>query len=1341
MAILKKAYLVAVCFWVVFSSGLSLSQMLLDNLTDAPFNLATHVPGNLIFALSVEYPTATSPAFASGVYRRATTYKGYFDPEKCYTYNDALNRFEPDSLATNHVCGAALFSGNVMNFALMTTIDIFRLATTGGYRLSDTEAETVLQRSYMSTNSVGFPDKEIKTDGNFPDWGQGANTNIKFISDKQGLKFKLEHPTNAALNKDFFARVLVCDEAIGLEGNCVQYQGGSGNAIYKPEGVIQANSKTLRFGVFGYYLANNGDNAVMVSPAKYVGPEYWRNGLFLQNNPVSEWDETTGIQIINSDLNLTSHVNYTRSGVTQYINYFGFGNQSYKALDPVGKLHYEAVKYLRGFSRATRDFYDTIPANGSPGATSTNMEGFPVVTSWRDPFRDDVTGGALTCRQSAVAVVGDIFTWCDSKLPGSKSTGAYLSCLPGDVGSLAEPASAASPPLDVSIELASIDRAELANGVNLRGSLPATIDLTEISTSGHTGSNQTNSFGMAGTAYWANREDVRSDISGKQTIRTIIIDVQENRYCGYNYQYWLAAKYGGATGYSVTGEPLNWSISKTFGSDDCTLGRPPSTDWPKSLLDASTPDRMIDAIQEVVDSISNTPIITAPAAQASTSVFSNTKFFQGFVTADDWSGDLKQFNINRNGDITEEWSAVIPTTRSIFTYNNGFTQRGSVDRSQVRSGIVAQDVSALSRHQRSFLDANQNADEVFSYVLGDRSNEEPNGLKFRERNTLLGDIVSSGPSYVGKPGLIIGALNSHDLFRQSHENRTPMVYVGANDGMLHAFDVSGGTSAGEEKFAYIPSAVYHNLIHLTDPNYTHRFFVDGPPVVMDVCRTTACANESDWRTMLVGNLRAGGRGIYALDITDPDNFSEQDVMWEFTSLDDQDLGYTFSQPEIVKMNNDRWAVVIGNGYRSDEAGRQTGSGDPAIFILWVDGPQGTNNHWNGACSINHVRNNCRTRGNGGNRKDYIKVSLGSVTGRGTLADGTSDVTAVDRNFDGKIDIIYATTLLGQIWKLDVSSPDISNWNLPGQNLSLFDTKVGANYEPITGGIEVADHPQGGFMLYFGTGSYHFLGDQNDTGERAGYGIWDKDGATFERIENADLQKQGVLSSSTSNGKEYVLTSSCKTYYSTPVPPNFYTNTTNSLQNDPLCPNSNGYSTLLTASRSGFRFVLPNAGERLLLRRPAVRFGIVTFSTLVSGSVLSDPCNSGTDGWRYDLDYLTGGRPSQSLYTTGAGSPTPIMVDFQVPNSGSNQMMSMAPSGVKIPGGVLGGPISFKIPEGGAGNAGSNPNTSALIARFIPGWGIGRVSTCDTRTDLNIGSDTTHIANCGGKGRISWRQFQ
>ena len=358
------------------------------------------------------------------------------------------------------------------------------------------------------------------------------------------------------------------------------------------------------------------------------------------------------------------------------------------------------------------------------------------------------------------------------------------------------------------------------------------------------------------------------------------------------------------------------------------------------------------------------------------------------------------------------------------------------------------------------------------------------------RSSILGDIVNSDPQFVGAPNGGYPdnlASESYNVFVTEKENRQGVVYVGANDGMLHGFDADTGV----ELIAYVPSGVYNSLRDLASSTYAHRYFVDAGPNIIDVFLDGAGGPSStaggQWRTVLVGGLNGGGQQIYALDVTDPDFFSEENaaniVLWEFDDSDDADLGYTYGTPQIAKMANGRWAAIFGNGYNSTEAG---------------DGSVSTTGH--GVLFIVDVETGILLK--------KIDTDSGSVN----APNGLATPLLIDSNGDSIVDYIYAGDLLGNLWKFDVTEPDQNTWGIAGGSgivEPLFETPDG---QPITSQPQATMHPDnlGGFMIFFGTGKYLEVNDndRSDQATQSFYGIWDKNNA-FQNTDVSNLLRQSI----------------------------------------------------------------------------------------------------------------------------------------------------------------------------------------------------------------------------------------
>jgi type IV pilus assembly protein PilY1 len=701
---------------------------------------------------------------------------------------------------------------------------------------------------------------------------------------------------------------------------------------------------------------------------------------------------------------------------------------------------------------------------------------------------------------------------------------------------------------------------------------------------------------------------------------------------------------------------------------------------------------------------------------------------------------------------TPAWkaSAKLPAwgSRKILTFNDGLNADGTeTAANDARDGVIFS-WDNLSPRQKAFLNRNPADGDVadtkgsarLDYIRGDGSNEGTNGEKWRSRTSRLGDFVNSAPVLVKAPSNLKDT--DYATYRSAVANRIPMLYVGANDGMLHAFnaeantDGTAKTNSGKEVFAYVPSAVYPKLNKLPWNDYGHLYYVDATPVVADAKIDSGCTAASDtykcWRTVLVGGLGAGGQGVYALNVTDSDSLGSASagdiVMWEFTDRDDADLGYTFSRPFVRKMNNGKWAVIFGNGYNSkaddNDVGsvERKGSGRAFLYVLYLDGPTGDNRTW--------VKDT-----------DYFKIELKSPDESTTAPEqnGLSSVNGVDSNNDGKIDYLYAGDRRGNLWKVDVSSATPSSWaaayGTAAAPKPLFVAETGdatSVLQQVTTTPLIGRHPKGGYLILFGTGSYV---EQSDVvspfSTNSFYGVWDKNDGTMSGvvpIARGKLQKQKTLAI---NGG-YTLQSNCK--------PQYESTAQSPVDDSDTCPSSlqpgvNGggkvEQQLGWALDLNYQMSGTPTGERYISNSlPTLESDVLTFKTLTTSG---DPCDGNGKDHLYNVDYRTGGAYASPVFIELSGTTaTTLSVDF------GGGFGSMAPSGKVLSTHTGQNPSFIKFTANkGEGTPGTDTIGSKVTfggcSNFVP----GRPCLKDV---FNYDIDSQTRVRSAPWGTVGWRQL-
>jgi type IV pilus assembly protein PilY1 len=551
-----------------------------------------------------------------------------------------------------------------------------------------------------------------------------------------------------------------------------------------------------------------------------------------------------------------------------------------------------------------------------------------------------------------------------------------------------------------------------------------------------------NTDGDNGAPYADGHSDTLADIAMyyyENDLNALLADqVPKNKYDWATHQH--TTTYAVAFGVSGTLNPADYDADfkhKTTGNliqwtVPSASYKPEAVDdlWHATVngrgkfFNASNPEALTSALTELMSAISEILIgssssVTVNGDYLYGKVGSNTFIYQGLYSSKDseWTGDVKAYPVNAvTGDVltnAPKWSAAEQLQTKTWDQRLIATFNGSV-------GKPFREVD-LSQAQKDDLGTSP-ADKV-KYLRG----EAVSGYRYRSQK--LGDIVNSAPVFLDD-----------------------VIYAGGNDGMLHAFDANSGV----EIFAYVPNLVFGNLKLLTDPAYTHRFYVDLTPSVK---KGTGILGGTTTDTLLVGGLRKGGKGYFGLNVTNPKSVTTETelatrVLWEFS---DPDMGYSFSKPVIVKSNSTAhpWVVIFGNGYNS-------GSGKSALYI--IDPITGI----------------------------LIKQIVADVG----PDNGLSTPIAIDPNHDEKVDFVYAGDLKGNLWKFDLSQNDIANWNVAfiqsGVAQPLFQAKgPGGTVQPITTRPDVMYHPQKhGFIVCFGTGKYLGDSDYSDTSVQSIYGIWD-----------------------------------------------------------------------------------------------------------------------------------------------------------------------------------------------------------------------------------------------------------
>jgi len=628
--------------------------------------------------------------------------------------------------------------------------------------------------------------------------------------------------------------------------------------------------------------------------------------------------------------------------------------------------------------------------------------------------------------------------------------------------------------------------------------------------------------------------------------------------------------------------------------------------------------------------------VAPPALSSVNFERNNIVSYTPWFETDTYRGDLLALPVNSRGQAAVQ--APIWRAAQILDKQDYLTGRRIVTTDGLGSAIPFRFTNLTPSQQLEVSSAS-----IVDYIRGDRRNESSNGM--RVRSGVLGDIIHSAPVYVGRPtaGYIA---DGYLEFAADNAARTPLVFAGANDGMLHAFDAA----TGSEAYAYVPSMVLSKLPQLAVQPYKHQYFVDGVLTVEDV------QFGDRWKSVLVGGLAAGGKGYYALDVTDASAATESDaaakILWEFRDTSDGagNLGLSYSRPSIVRLNNDRWAGIVGNGYSST-------SGVASLYIL--------------------------------------DIRTGSVIRELTVPDddanGLSSPTLIDTDADGMVDFAFAGDLNGNLWRFDLRGTNPTSWSVSWGGQPLFKTAMVGNVrQSITTAPEVGRHPNGGVMIYIGTGRLLNPPDHDIKSTQAVYGIWDNDRDATDVPINASRLVQQQLKSAIHRSTG--------------------SNTRTATDNRPDWSSHRGWAMPLIAGDSTV-----DQGERVL-QDILLRDGRISLMAV-------NPTVPGGDNWFIQLDAMTGGAPGKTIVDINAD----FLLDVQDNVDGNSD----ATVGDTPEDRVVGQELSFGLASQPVYGVLDRGGDTALINHLTGDSPAAEANSGHTISSTKIGGNNT--------GRLFWRE--
>lgn len=899
---------------------------------------------------------------------------------------------------------------------------------------------------------------------------------------------------------------------------------------------------------------------VLRAPMKFTGPNSKTSSGTTFSNPAAEWDANTGV-LIEKPLNTAVETSYKTSGVINYLNRLGrltrddgVGLDIYSRRESVGEMFYEMIRYYQGQQPTPKAVSEM---------NSIKIAGYPVYSKWDDPMQS-------SCQKNYVLLMGHDNTSKDAEIPGSTITQQNLPRAE-DTLTVKVKGKDESVTLNAdtwtrvisSFEINGTTKYKDSNGIERvangnalsgdSGQQPNVVPYNILWTylrGGHSDGDfgDYSSYLYAGVAYWANTQVIRPD-RPLARVKTYVVD--NNNGVGYPVRkraLYLAAKYGGFSDVgsdqsSTTGEgnPFKTYVNGTLTSSDKEWLSAAGTTYPASYFLPTEPDRLIAAIQKVF-SQAGSPTGNLAGGSLSVSRLSKAQqsgaFYQAKIDTGDWSGTVVRTALTYNtttqkleSSPTPVWDAAniltgvqsdsselnpipLPGERNIVSYSSSSRSGVNFNWDDLDSDVK---ISLKTNPVTSIRETDSDGKMRLDYIRGVRTAEVDQALNYRARRLIMGDSINSAPVLKGQPSTDI-LDSSYKEFSTTYASRTPTVYIGSNDGMLHAFRAAESAKQsgnGQEIFAYVPRAISLKLNKLTDSGYTKEAYVDGALTVNEARIYKSSTSKVDWGTALVSGMGGGARGLFALDVTDPTTFSARNVLWEFTQADDADMGHLLGEPKVVKLSMNggsvlkpdyKWFSMVTSGYNNYSA--SGGSDDKqALFLLSLEKEPGE--AW--SLGVNYFK---------------IIADNSEFTKNNNGATGMA-MPGVATGVNGNVYFAYAGDLQGNLWKFDLTG-DSTKWMSKSSDKTksskktksslddndkasiLFVAKIGKTEQPITTVPAITLSVVGGYQIGFGTGKFIEPSDGLSTtaAQQSLYSIWDSnDGETFSRDFNKTKDKE------------------------------------------------------------------------------------------------------------------------------------------------------------------------------------------------------------------------------------------